>query len=82
MKKVLFLLLMLITIGLSSCTENSRARTFGGKQEIQLQPNERLVNMTWKEVDLWILTEDTITGVQYFRENSAWGLLEGQITIK
>ncbi len=80
MKKVLFLLLILTSF--ISCTENSRARTFGGKQEIKLQPNERLVNMTWKEVDLWILTEDTITGVQYFRENSAWGLLEGQITIK
>lgn len=82
MKKLLFLLAILTTICFTSCTENSRARTFGGKQTITLQPNERLINMTWKDHDLWLLTQDTLTGVQYFRENSSWGLLEGQITIE
>lgn len=81
MKRLLFFL-MLLTIGLTSCTENTRARAFGGKQTIKLQPNEWLINITWKEADLWLLTQDTTTGALYFRENSSWGLMEGQITIE
>lgn len=66
----------------SSCTENQRARKFGGKEEIQLKPNEVLINVTWKESNMWVLTEDTLTHVKYFRENSNWGVLEGEIAIK
>ena len=65
-----------------SCTENQRARKFGGKDEIQLKPNEVLINVTWKESNMWLLTEDTLTHVKYFRENSNWGVWEGEIVIK
>lgn len=82
MKKLIGLLLLTILILGSGCTENSRARQFGGKQEIQTKPNEVLINITWKDNDMWVLTKDTLTGIQYFRESSSWGVWEGEIVIK
>lgn len=84
MKKIFLTLafLVIVVISFTSCTQNQRAKRWGGKQTINLQSNERLVNMTWKDDNLWILTEDTIKHVFYFREQSSFGILEGQITVK
>lgn len=80
MKKVLFCISVILLI--SSCTENDRARNYGGTEEIKLNRNEELVTMTWKETNLWVLTKDTTTGISYFREHSSWGVIEGEIIIK
>lgn len=79
MKNIFILLGVLL---LTSCTSNQRARNWGGQEEITLEPNEKLINMTWKQDNLWVLTEDTVSHVRYFRESSSFGLMEGQITIK
>lgn len=40
-----------------SCTENQRAKSFGGTYSVDLPAGEKLVNVTWKgESDLWYLT--------------------------
>lgn len=78
----LSVLFFIIIILVPSCTENARVRAWGSDQEVKLKPGERLVNVTWKNTDLWILTQDTTTGVFYFREKSSLGLIEGQITFK
>lgn len=75
-------LIGLVSLSLFSCTENQRARQWGGKEKISLKKNEVLLNMTWKESNLWIQTLDTTTGIQYFREKSSWGMWEGEIIIK
>lgn len=80
MKKIL-LTLSLITL-LYSCTDNQRAKNFGGTEEIQLKPNEVVLNVTWKETEMWICTKDTTTGIVYFREKSNWGVLEGTVILK
>lgn len=80
MKKALLVLVLAIT--LFSCTQNSRTRKWGGKEDMKLKPNEKLVNMTWKEDNLWVLTEDTVTHTKYFRESSSWGIWEGEIIVK
>lgn len=72
----------LVAISLISCTQNQRARSFGGDEEVKLNPNEILINSTWKKDDLWILTQDTITKRKYFRESSSFGILEGSIEFK
>ena len=77
-----FFILLVMCCFLSSCTENQRAKNFGGKEEIQLKPNEKLINITWKQSNMWVLTEDTLTHIKYFRENSDWGVWEGEIVIK
>lgn len=90
MKRSTFVFLMIllvssITLVTSSCTENQRARTFGGTMVIDLPAGEKVVNATWKESDLWILTRkfraDEQSETYYFREKSSFGILEGTITI-
>jgi hypothetical protein len=73
---------LVCTVFISSCTKNKRARTFGGKEVITLKANEKLLNITWKESNMWVLTEDTVTHIKYFRENSSWGVWEGEIIVK
>ena len=54
MKKVLSILLLAIT--LASCTENARVKSFGGEGTLNLPKGQKLVNVTWKETELWYLT--------------------------
>ena len=82
MKKTLFLILSVVL--LSSCTDNQRARKFGGTERIELDPNQRLVNITWKEDQLWILTNEnsqTPPSTYKFQEKSSWGVVEGTVVV-
>jgi hypothetical protein len=79
MKKLLGIVGLVV---LSACTDNSRARRWGGTEEVALKPNEIVLGVTWKGDEMWILTKDTVTGVSYFREKSSWGVLEGTIVLK
>lgn len=81
MKKLLIALVLFGTV-LTSCTQNERAKEWGGTSEIQLKPNEKLINITWKDTDMWVLTKDTTTNISYFRESSSWGIWNGEIIIK
>ena len=79
-------IIAIVAITLVSCTENERARTFGGTEEITLEKGERLVNATWKGKDgsdLWILTKKDTTSptTYYFKEKSSYGMMEGQVII-
>lgn len=74
--------LLLITTLFTSCTKNERVKYFGGKDELKLKDNEILINITWKDSDMWVLTIDTTTNIKYFRESSSWGVFEGEIIIK
>jgi hypothetical protein len=79
--KKLILAVALVSLA-TSCTENSRARRWGGTEEISLKPNEKVLNVTWKENEMWICTKDTVTGIVYFREKSSWGVMEGTVILK
>jgi hypothetical protein len=80
MKKLIFI--AIATLGLASCTDNQRAKHWGGTEEIKLNTNEIVLNVTWKESEMWICTKDTVTGVTYFREKSNWGVMEGTVILK
>jgi len=80
MKKLMMILVAMVVM--SSCTENARARHFGGTETLALKPNEVVLNVTWKDSHMWICTQDTITRVVYFREKSSWGVMEGTVIIK
>ena len=82
MKRLFALLLLAVLFITIGCTPQSRARNFGGTENVQLKPNEVMINVTWKDDNLWILTKDTLTGVRYFRESSCWGVWEGEIIIE
>lgn len=80
MKKLIFIAIAALT--LASCTDNERAKNFGGTEQIKLNPNEVVLNVTWKETQMWICTRDTVTNTVYFREKSNWGMMEGTVILK
>lgn len=46
-----------LALAMVSCTDNQRAKSFGGTYSVELPAGEKLVNVTWKtEADLWYLT--------------------------
>ena len=81
MKKILIIASVAVAF-LASCTDNQRARQFGGTETVDIPEGRILVNCTWKQDDLWILTKDTTTGKMYFNEKSSFGVLEGEINFK
>lgn len=80
MKKLLITLFIAATF-LISCTDNQRARSWGGTEEITLKPNQVLLTITWKEANMWVVTRDTITNICYAQEKSNLGWVEGTIII-
>jgi hypothetical protein len=83
MKKV-FLAIGVIAM-LGSCTENSRVKSFGGEGTINLPKGRKLVNVTWKETQIWYLTRPMsstdVAETYQFHEESSWGMIEGTYNI-
>lgn len=69
-------------LALASCTDNERARNFGGTETIKLEPNEKFMNLTWKQDDIWVIVQDTITGTFYAKEKSSFGIMQGKVIIQ
>ena len=68
-----------------SCTENSRVKNWGGKATLNLPAGQKLMNVTWKEGQLWYVTRpmkstDSVETYQ-FQEESGYGIMEGNYTI-
>lgn len=68
------------------CTANTRAKEFGGSMSVNLDEGKRLVNVTWKESELWLLTRTTrVTNdppsTYTLQEKSGLGWVEGRVTI-
>ena len=78
---IALLVLMMTAV---SCTEQSMTRSFGGKMSFKLPKGERLLTATWKEADLFYLTEpmdsDYIPKNKKFVESSSYGVWESEIT--
>ena len=85
MKKTLSIIIIAFTIMtlLFGCNEQQMARSFGGTETIELNPGQRLVNITWKEAELWILTKkDTTKPTTYsFKEKTLYGNIEGEVIV-
>ena len=84
MKKILLSAIAVLALT-ASCTENARVKTFGGTGVINLPAGQKLVNITWKETQVWYLTrkmkpEETPETYQ-FQEESGWGVVEGTYVI-
>ncbi len=83
MKKVI-LSIFAISL-LASCTENSRVKNFGGEGTINLPSGRKLVNITWKEDQIWYLTRQMdssdVAETYQFHEEASWGMVEGTYNI-
>ena len=87
MKKFGMIVLMaVVLLTMAACTEQGRAKKFGGEYEVELPKGEKLVNMTFKDSDIWYLTkpmtDEDVAETYTFKEDSTWGLLEGTVTVK
>jgi len=84
MKKLALILSVIALISFTSCTKNQMAKSYGAKMTIELEPSTKLVNATWKDSDLWVLTRpmkaDEKPETYKFSEKSTYGIWEGQIT--
>lgn len=86
MKKIITTILssMILIFALSGC--QSMARSYGGDITIELEPNQKLELITWKDDDsLWYLTrpmrEDEEAETHVYQQSSEWGVFEGTVTI-
>ena len=73
-----------LLLTLFSCTENERTKVYGGSMTVHLPKGEKLLMATWKEADLFYLTEpmdsNYVPKTKTFREKSSYGMLEATIT--
>ena len=85
-KLIKFLFIIISVVFFSSCTEQIRARQFGGNIDIDVPAGYKVTSATWKECNLFYFIEPMEEGYEpkekMFIENSAYGVMESQITFK
>jgi len=83
MKKLFLAIVMGVVV--TSCTENNRVKNWGGEGNINLPKGRKLVNVTWKETEIWYLTRpmdsNDVAETYQFQEESSWGVMEGTYNI-
>ena len=84
MKKIYLFLSLLTILSFSSCNEQYRARTFGGKMEIEVPSGYKVTSATWKESELFYFLEPMEDGYvpkkKKFVESSGYGIWESEVT--
>jgi hypothetical protein len=72
-----------LAMSMAGCTENERAKNYGGEMTIELPCDTKFINATWKESDLWYLSRemraDEVPESYIFHADSAWGVWEGTV---
>lgn len=86
MKKIIFVSLIILSIFMfSGCTDKTIAREWGGSTTLELPAGEKLIEITWKDANLWYLTrpmrDDEFPETYTFQEDSEFGIFEGTVTI-
>lgn len=80
-----YVLLLFIFVGFIGCTDQQRAKSFGGTATIDLPAGKKLVSVSWKETNLWYCTRDRRQGEPIeryeYKESSSLGLVEGDMII-
>ena len=65
--------------------QQGNVKNFGGSMTLELEPNQKLEEITWKDDSLWYLTrpmtEDDVAETHTFQQSSEWGVFEGTVTI-
>ena len=83
MKKIIMILLSILTIGLTGC--QGIAKNYGGDISLELEAGLKLEEITWKDDSLWYLTrpmrEDELPETHVFQQSSEWGVFEGTVTV-
>ena len=86
MRKISSMLLIILAMFmLTGCTEQTITKEFGGDMTINLEPGQKLEEITWKDDNLWYVTrpmrDDEFAETHTFQESSEFGLIEGTVYI-
>ncbi len=84
MKKSILIAIATITaICFTGC--QSVTKSFGGTTTINLEPNQKLEEITWKDDSLWyltrLMTENDIAEIHTFQQSSNYGVFEGKVIV-
>ena len=79
-------ILLLVVLCLSGCTANERAKRFGGEQTIEVPSGHKVIDVTWKEDDIWYAYRPMREGEQAetvtFQAKSNFGIFEGKVVFE
>jgi hypothetical protein len=82
-KKICAVLAITMMLALTGC--QSTTKNLGGSTTIELEPNQKLEEITWKNDSLWYLTRPMTDAdsaeTHTFKESSNFGIIEGTVTI-
>ena len=85
MKKFIGIILVLTMAVLIVGCGNTITKNFGGTIKVNLEPNTKLENITWKDDSLWVLTrpmrEDEEAETYSYKQHSNMGLIEGEVIV-
>lgn len=76
---ILLVVIVIIASIFISCTENERARSFGGTMKVDIPKNTVVIGATWKQSDLWYLIKDTTTQKVQLIEIPKYGMYKGRV---
>lgn len=84
-RAVFGILLFLISFAATACTDNQRAKAFGGTITIPVPCDQSVFDVTWKGEDLWYATQPANAGwrpeTKHFKEYSSYGMIEGEVIL-
>jgi hypothetical protein len=82
MRKLTMIMVLLSGI-MFGCTQNERAKMLGGTAKINLEKGQKLINVTWKDTNLWYLTkpmtDNDVAEIYTFQEESSLGIVQGKV---
>lgn len=82
-KKICVALAIMATLSLAGC--QATTRKWSGSTTIELDPNLKLEEITWKDDSLWYLTrpmtKDDVAETHTFKESSNLGIIQGTVTV-
>lgn len=96
MKNIMLIILSVLALLLCGCGQHPNddvkssgsvvAKKVGGTANIVLPPKQKLVSVTWKRDDMWILyrpfREGEFAEEYTYREDSTFGMMEATLRIK
>ena len=73
----------MVVMSLTGC--QSVTKNYGGEMTVNLEPNQKLEEITWKDDSLWSLTrpmtDEDVAETHIFRQQKDFGVFEGTVTI-
>lgn len=83
MKQLIAITAFALLIFLSACTDNQRAKAWGGIITVDIPKGNKLVTATWKNEDLWYLytpmASEDVPKTSILKEQSSFGVIEGAV---